>query len=449
MKRLYFGTDGVRGRFGDAVMNPDFVRKLANAAGRHMAAKLGVTTPRALIGRDTRGSGPALEAAVAEGLVAAGWAVGLLGVVPTPAVSLAVRESKAQLGVVITASHNPADDNGVKFFASTGLKLPDAEEAAIEALLENQTVATVARGAIREVGEAKMLYMGMAAHLLHPGALAGWKIVLDTANGATCETSREVLESLGAELDLLGNAPDGRNINAGVGSEYPQQLAARVLATGARLGIAHDGDGDRAVFCDEKGVALDGDEVMTFLALGMLKRGELPGKTLVVTVQSNLGVDAALAAAGGRVVRTNVGDRYVSEALQREGAALGGESSGHFIFPLVSPAGDGLLAALSVLRVMRDTGKPLSELRKALKKFPQAQKALKLAAKPPLESLAGVQRVLREAEAALGGTGRVMIRYSGTEPKVRVLVEAQTAAAVAEWMAKSEAALRAELTVLG
>ncbi len=447
MKRLYFGTDGVRGRFGDAVMNPDFVRKLANAAGRHMAAKLGVAAPRALIGRDTRASGPALEAAVAEGLVAAGWTVELLGVVPTPAVSLAVRSSKAQLGVVITASHNPADDNGVKFFASTGLKLPDAEEAAIEALLD-QPAPAVLRGSIREVGEAKMLYMGMAAHLLHPGALAGWKIVLDTANGATCETSREVLESLGAELDLIGNAPDGRNINAGVGSEHPAPLAARVLATGARLGIAHDGDGDRAVFCDEKGVALDGDEVMTFLALGMLHRGELPGKTLVVTVQSNLGVDAALAAAGGRVVRTNVGDRYVSEALQREGAALGGESSGHFIFPKISPAGDGLLAALSVLRVMRDTGKPLSELRQALKKFPQAQKALKLAAKPPLESLPGVQKLLRDAEAALAGTGRVMIRYSGTEPKARVLVEAQTEAAVTEWMGKAEAALRAELQVL-
>jgi len=447
MKRLYFGTDGVRGRFGDAVMNPDFVRKLANAAGRHMAAKLGAAAPRALIGRDTRASGPALEAAVAEGLVAAGWTVELLGVVPTPAVSLAVRTSKAQLGVVITASHNPADDNGVKFFSITGLKLPDAEEAAIEALLD-QPAPAASHGSIREVGEAKMLYMGMAAHLLHPGALAGWKIVLDTANGATCETSREVLESLGAELDLIGNAPDGRNINAGVGSEHPAPLAARVLATGARLGIAHDGDGDRAVFCDEKGVALDGDEVMTFLALGMLHRGELPGKTLVVTVQSNLGVDAALAAAGGRVVRTNVGDRYVSEALQREGAALGGESSGHFIFPKISPAGDGLLAALSVLRVMRDTGKPLSELRQALKKFPQAQKALKLAAKPPLESLAGVQKLLRDAETALAGTGRVMIRYSGTEPKVRVLVEAQTDDAVAEWMGKAEAALRAELQVL-
>ncbi len=447
MKRLYFGTDGVRGRFGDAVMNPDFVRKLANAAGRHMAAKLGVAAPRALIGRDTRASGPALEAAVAEGLVAAGWAVDLLGVVPTPAVSLAVRASKAQLGVVITASHNTADDNGVKFFASTGLKLPDAEEVAIEALLD-QPEPAAPRGRIREVGEAKMLYMGMAAHQLQPGALAGWKIVLDTANGATCETTREVLEQLGAELELIGNAPDGRNINAGVGSEHPAQLAARVLATGARLGLAHDGDGDRAVFCDEKGVVLDGDEVLTFLALGMLKRGELPGGTLVVTVQSNLGVDAALAAEGGRVVRTNVGDRYVSEALQREGAALGGESSGHFILPRVSPAGDGLLAALAVLRVMRDTGQPLSALRQALKKFPQAQKALKLAAKPPLESLPGLQRVLRDAEAALAGTGRVMIRYSGTEPKVRILVEAQTEAAVAEWLAKSEAALRAELQVL-
>lgn len=447
MKRLYFGTDGVRGRFGDAVMNPDFVRKLANAAGRLIAAKLGAGPKRVLVGRDTRASGPVLEAAVAEGFTAAGWEVGLLGVVPTPAVSLAVRESKSQLGVVITASHNPADDNGVKFFAGTGFKLPDAEEAAIETLLD-QPATNAGPGRVRPVGEAKLLYMGQVAHLLPPGALAGWKIVLDTANGATCETTRGVLEQLGAELTLLGNAPDGRNINAGVGSEHPQQLAARVVATGARLGLAHDGDGDRAVFCDEQGTVLDGDEVLTFLALGMLQRGELPGGTLVVTVQSNLGVDAALAAAGGRVVRTNVGDRYVSEALQREGAALGGESSGHFIFPKLSPAGDGLLAALSVLRVMRDTGKPLSELRRALHKFPQAQKALKLAAKPPLESLPGVQTLLREATVALGGGGRVMIRYSGTEPKVRLLVEACTEAAVAEWMRKAEAAVRAELPVL-
>ncbi|MBK8475915.1 MAG: phosphoglucosamine mutase [Opitutaceae bacterium] len=448
MKRLYFGTDGVRGRFGDAVMNPDFVRKLANAAGRHMAGKLGTGAKRALIGRDTRASGPVLEAAVAEGLAAAGWDVGLLGVVPTPAVSLAVRELGAQLGVVITASHNPADDNGVKFFAGTGFKLPDSEEVAIEALLDVPGPA-VARGEIGAVEDGKARYIAQALTRLPAGALRGWKIVLDTANGATCETTREVLAQLGAELDLLGNAPDGRNINAGVGSEHPQQLAARVLATGARLGIAHDGDGDRVVFCDETGSALDGDEVMTFLALGKLRRGDLPGGTLVLTVQSNLGVDAALAAAGGRVVRTDVGDRYVSEALQREGAGLGGESSGHFIFPRVSPAGDGLLAALAVLRVMRDTGQPLSELRQALKKFPQAQKALKLVAKPPLASLPGVQRLLREAEAALGGTGRVMIRYSGTEPKVRILVEAQTEAAVQEWFAKSEAALRAELQVVG
>lgn len=447
MKRLYFGTDGVRGRFGDAVMNPDFVRKLANAAGRHMAAALGAGPKIALIGRDTRESGPVLEAAVAEGLASAGWGVGLLGVLPTPAVSLAVRKAHAQLGVVITASHNPADDNGVKFFASTGFKLPDAEEAAIEALLE-VAGPVVDRGDIAPVRDAKLHYIAQALTRLPAGALAGWKIVLDTANGATCETTREVLTQLGAELVLLGNAPDGRNINAGVGSEHPEQLAARVLETGARLGIAHDGDGDRVVFCDENGSALDGDEVMTFLALGKLKRGDLPGGTLVVTVQSNLGVDAALAAAGGRAVRTNVGDRYVSEALQREGAALGGESSGHFIFPRVSPAGDGLLAALAVLRVMRDTGQPLSQLRRALKKFPQKQKALKLAAKPPLESLPGVQRLLREAEAALGGSGRVMIRYSGTEPKVRILVEAQTEVAVAEWFAKAEAALRAELPVV-
>ncbi len=447
MKRLYFGTDGVRGRFGDPVMNPDFVRQLANAAGRHVASTLGAGPRRVLIGRDTRASGPVLEAAVADGFAAAGWDVGLLGVVPTPAVSLAVRELGAQLGVVITASHNPADDNGVKFFAGTGFKLPDAEEAAIEALLRHPGM-PLPRGAIQTVTDGKARYIAQALTRLPAGALQGWKIVLDTANGATCETTRAVLTQLGAELELLGNTPDGRNINAGVGSEHPQQLAARVRATGARLGLAHDGDGDRVVFCDETGSALDGDEVLTFLALGKLRRGDLPGGTLVVTVQSNLGVDAALTAAGGRVVRTDVGDRYVSEALQREGAGLGGESSGHFIFPRVSPAGDGLIAALAVLRVMRDTGEPLSKLRQALRKYPQAQKALKVAAKPPLESLPGVQRLLREAEAALGGTGRVMIRYSGTEPKVRLLVEAQTDGAVAEWFAKAEAALRGALTVV-
>jgi len=448
MKRRYFGTDGVRGRFGDSVMNPEFVRRLANAAGRHVGAGLGAGPKRALIGRDTRGSGPTLEAAVAEGLAAAGWDVGLLGVVPTPAVSLAGRELGAQLGVVITASHNPADDNGVKFFAGTGFKLPDAEEAAIEVLMEVDVPATP-HGAITRVDAGRDHYVERALQLLPTGALAGWRIVVDTANGATWGTTPAVLAKLGAELVQLGAAPDGRNINAGVGSEHPEQLAARVRETDACLGLAHDGDGDRVVFCDETGAVLDGDEVMTFLALGMLARGELVNRTLVVTVQSNLGVDAALAAAGGRVVRTNVGDRYVSEGLQREGAVLGGESSGHFIFPRVSPAGDGLAAALEVLRVMRDTGKPLSELRQALQKFPQQTRNLKLQAKPPLESLPQVQQLLHDAGAKLGAAGRVMIRYSGTEPKIRLLVEARSEAVVSEWMQRAEAAVRADLTVVG
>lgn len=446
MKRRFFGTDGVRGKFGDAVMNPDFVRRLAHAAGRHAGASLGAGTKRALIGRDTRGSGPALEAAVAEGLAAAGWDVGLLGVVPTPAVSLAVRELGAQLGVVITASHNPAEDNGVKFFAASGHKLPDAEEAAIEALLDIPPAGPYGKVAALDEGRAR--YVRNLTALLPAGALAGWKIVLDTAHGATCETSRDVLRALGAELDLLGHAPDGANINAGVGSEHPGSLGARVLATGARLGIAHDGDGDRAVFCDETGAALDGDEVLTFLALDALRRGDLANRTLVVTVQSNLGVDAALAAAGGRVLRTNVGDRYVSEGLRAAGASLGGESSGHFIFPQISPTGDGLLAALAVLRAMRESGRPLSELRRALVKFPQQTKNLKLRAKPPLETLPRVQALLREAETGLGDAGRVMIRYSGTEPKIRLLVEARSESAVAEWLARAEAAVRADLEVV-
>jgi phosphoglucosamine mutase len=346
--------------------------------------------------------------------------------------------------VAITASHNPAGDNGVKFFVGSGRKLPDEEEAAIESLISPGTVPPSALQA-KQVTEARSHYIQRVMELLPAGALKGWKIALDTANGATCETSREVLAGLGADLVLLGNSPDGANINDGVGSEHPERLAELVRSSGARLGIAHDGDGDRAVFCDEQGVALDGDEVMTFVAIDMLRRGELAGGTLVVTVQSNLGIDSALAAAGGRVVRTNVGDRYVSEALVREGACLGGESSGHFVFPRLSPTGDGLVAALEVIRVMRDTSQPLSALRKLLNKFPQRAKSWAVAAKPPIDTLASVQGLLREADTQLGASGRVMIRYSGTEPKVRLLVEAQSEAIVADWFTRAETALRTDL----
>ena len=422
MKRRYFGTDGVRGPFGGPLVNPAFASRLAAAAGTwvHRTNPANSHLP-VLIGRDTRASGEVLLAAVAAGIRAAGLEPVSLGVLPTPAVARAVRSSSAALGVVITASHNPAQDNGIKFFGLGGVKLTDADELAIEGCLDQVEVGPAE--AVETRAGAAEEYAAAAAALLPAGALRGWRIVLDTANGATCATSPRVLRQLGADVHGIGDRPDGANINAGVGSEHPEPLATRVVSTGARLGIAHDGDGDRCVLCDELGAVLDGDEIMTILALHALAAGRLPQKMLVTTVQSNLGVDAAVKAAGGRVRRTAVGDRYVIEGMTAEGAALGGESSGHIICADVSPTGDGLIAALRVLEVMRATGKPLSELRRGLRKFPQLTAAITVQEKRPLEECPTITATIAKLESELGAYGRVLVRYSGTEPKLRLLAE--------------------------
>jgi len=445
MKRLYFGTDGVRGPYGSATMNEDFAWRLGVAGARWLAAH-GVTRGRVLIGRDTRASGVALAQALADGLAHAGGQPQFLGVVPTPAVSQAVRGRRAALGVVVTASHNPATDNGIKFFGGSGIKLTDADEAAIETLLPERREVS----ATHEVTsiDAAADYLAAMRRLLPSGSLAGWKIVLDTAHGATVHTSGPVLRGLGAEVFALGAAPNGTNINDGVGSEHPEKLQAAVREHGARLGIAHDGDGDRCVLCDEQGGLLDGDELMTILALPALRAGRLPHGMLVATVQSNLGVDAALAAAGGRVVRTPVGDRYVIERMLTEGASLGGESSGHIICADVAPTGDGLVAALRILEVMLVTGQPLSVLRQALTKFPQGTSALRVREKKPLESLPNLSAVIQTLENRLGARGRVLVRYSGTEAKLRLLVEGPTLAEVQDGLRQLERAVRGDLEVI-
>lgn len=384
---------------------------------------------------------------MARGLRAAGAIPVSLGVVPTPAVARAVRTSGARLGVVITASHNPAGDNGIKFFGPSGVKLTDEDELAIEGFLGAAVEGAAEPLPMMEGATAD--YIATAKALLPAGALRGWKIVLDTANGATCGTSAVVLRDLGAEVIGIGDRPNGNNINAGVGSEHPESLAARVRQEGARIGIAHDGDGDRCVLCDEKGGVLDGDELLTVLATHALPRGKLAKNTLVVTVQSNLGVDAAIAAAGGRVLRTNVGDRYVIERMHAEGATLGGESSGHVICSDVSPTGDGLVAALRVIEVMLATGKPLSELRRALRKFPQKTAALKVREKKPVAELARVTAEIQKLENELGARGRVLVRYSGTEPKLRLLVEGPTGEIATAALARLEAAVRDEGILAG
>ncbi|MDP1580027.1 MAG: phosphoglucosamine mutase [Candidatus Didemnitutus sp.] len=440
--RKYFGTDGVRGAYGSEVMNEQFAWRLGVAAGRYVKSNPGNST-EVYLGRDTRASGESLERALAAGLATTGVTALSLGVVPTPAVSLALRRMPAALGVVITASHNPACDNGIKFFGANGIKLTDDEEARIESLLPDsaETVGSVALPSF----PARSHYIAATASLLPADALRGWKIVLDTANGAACETSPAVLVKLGAELVRIGDAPDGTNINAGVGSQHPEIMAAAVRQHGARLGIAHDGDADRCILCDEHGEVLDGDEMLTLLALHALERGALVKNTLVITVQSNLGVDAAITAAGGRVLRTQVGDRYVIEEMLATGAQLGGESSGHVICAEVAPTGDGLMAALKVLEVMIATGRPLSELRRGLRKFPQLSTALRVSAKPPVETLPHLSATITALETEFGANGRVLVRYSGTESKLRLLVEGPTDAAVAEAMRRLTDAARTDL----
>ncbi len=442
--RKYFGTDGVRGAYGSAVMNETFAWRLGAAAAR-FAREKGANSQVVYIGRDTRASGVSLEAALAGGLTAEGFKPVSLGVVPTPAVSLALRHVPAAFGVVITASHNPAADNGIKFFGPAGIKLTDEEEARIEALLPEAAGAPA--GALEHY-DARSLYIATAARLLPADCLRGWTVVLDAANGAGCQTSRTVLAQLGAEIVTIGCSPDGRNINEAVGSQHPEQMAAAVKAHGARLGIAHDGDADRCILCDENGDVLDGDEILTVLALHALKSGRLPRGQLVITVQSNLGVDAAVAAAGGTVARTPVGDRYVIERMLADGAMLGGESSGHVICADVSPTGDGLVAALKVLEVMLASGQPLSVLRRQLKKFPQVTAALKVREKKPLEKLPTLPATIAALERELGQQGRVLVRYSGTEPKLRLLVEGPTDAVVNAALERLEQATRADLEVL-
>ena len=443
MKRDYFGTDGVRGPYGGPVVNEAFAFRLGQAAGKWAGGH-----GRVVIGRDTRASGGSLVRAVAAGLAAAGLEPVSLGVLPTPAVAGAVRAEGAVLGVVVTASHNPAADNGIKFFAGTGIKLTDADEVRIEQLMPAQESGELPIVAVPENRAAVAGYIAAASALLPAQSLAGWKIVLDTANGATALTSPVVLRALGAEVFSVGDKPDGGNINDGVGSEHPEKLAAKVLATGARLGIAHDGDGDRCILCDEHGQVLDGDEVLTLLAVHALGKGTLAAGTLVVTVQSNLGVDAAVTAAGGRVVRTSVGDRYVIERMLADGAKLGGESSGHIICAEIAPTGDGLVAALKVLEVMIATGRPLSELRTAMKKFPQATRNLKVRQRRELSACAVLTAEIAALERELGAQGRVLVRFSGTEAKLRLLVEGPAEPVVRAGIERLATAAGTDLEVL-
>jgi len=443
----FFGTDGIRDRVDGPLLAEGFVRRVGYALGETLRERHPAKPLHVVIGRDTRASGEALALWLMEGL--SSHRIGLFDarVVPTPAVAEAVRLLEADAGVVLTASHNPATDNGIKLFAPGGVKWSDDEETALEARIKAAPeLVAPARAPSTFLFDARRHYRQLIEPLLPENALVGKKIVVDTANGATCETTPAILEAWGATLIRLGDAPNGTNINDGVGSEHPAPLAAQVKAHGADLGLAHDGDGDRLVLVDECGEVVDGDQVLGILALDRLKDDRLPRQTLVVTIMSNLGLDAALEAAGGHVVRVDVGDRAVATKMRAEGFTLGGEQSGHIIDHTVLLTGDGLIAAAGILQVMIRTGKTLNQLRVAIPLYPQAKRNLKMLAKPPLAEQTAFQDAINDIERDLP-RGRTLIRYSGTEPKLRLLVEGPESGLVSQALDQLEAAARRHLPV--
>ncbi len=424
MSRKYFGTDGVRGRVGELPMTPEFVLKLGWAAGRRLSkAGRGLV----LIGKDTRISGYMMESALQAGLSAAGVDVRLLGPMPTPAIAYLTRTFRACAGIVISASHNPYYDNGVKFFGRDGYKLPDALELKIEQEMDKpmETVDSALLGKAVRIDDATGRYIEFCKSTIPSGdALYGLKVVVDCANGATYSSAPHVFSELGAEVISIGAAPNGLNINKDCGATSPARLSEAVVSNGADVGIALDGDGDRLIMVAADGSVLDGDEVMYIIAAAKQEAGELKGG-VVGTLMSNLGLEVALKRRGVDFERTAVGDRYVMERLQEKGWVLGGESSGHVICLDKTTTGDGIIAALQVLHVMVSSGRSLLELREGMEKFPQRLVNVEVAKGVDLTSSAHVMDAVREAENELADRGRVLLRPSGTEPLVRVMVEGQ------------------------
>lgn len=426
MSRL-FGTDGVRG-LANGLLTADLALRVAQAGavvlGRE--AREAGRRPRAVLGRDPRISGEFLAAAVAAGLASSGIDVQDAGVLPTPATAFLIADTGADFGVMISASHNPAPDNGIKFFAKGGLKLPDASEDQIQALLETPPMMPTGAdvGRISRFADAEDRYL---VHLLGslPNRLNGLKIVLDCANGAASAVSPEAFSDAGAKVTVIGADPDGININAGVGSTHLEKLQRMVVETGADAGIAHDGDADRCLAVDEKGNIVDGDQIMAVLAKSLKARGKLSKNTLVATVMSNLGLKLAMQHAGIAVKQTNVGDRYVLEEINAEGYNLGGEQSGHVIFRDFATTGDGLLTGLQLLAALHASDETLSQLvASAMTKYPQVLINVPDVDKAACDSNVAVQQAVAKVSAELGDTGRVLLRPSGTEPLVRVMIEA-------------------------
>ncbi len=440
----YFGTDGIRGPVGGDLVNPLFAARLGAAAGSWVERNRDARS-LVLIGRDTRPSGPDLTAGLASGFASQGLDVRSLGILPSPALALATIREKACLGVMVTASHNPASDNGFKFFDHLGHKLSSENETVIESLFPVAAPKSIASP--RDTPGSLVPYLEHLADVLPENSLAGWTIALDTAHGATARASRVALDRLGSKVEQIGDASGNQLINDGAGSESPERLASIVRKTNSRLGIAHDGDGDRVIFCDENGAVVEGERILGIFALDALRRGISGSSRLVTTIYANHGLDHSLKGEGIAIERTDVGDRCVAERMREIGSPVGGEPSGHLIFSEWSPAGDGPLAALNLVRIMLESGRALSELKKCVTLFPSLSGAYAVAEKKPLDEAGGLEEHLAEQQKRLG-EGRVFVRYSGTELKIRLLVEARDEILAREVFVATEEVLRKELIFL-
>lgn len=427
--RKLFGTDGVRGVANLEPMTSETAMQLGRAAAHLFMRRAG--RHQIVIGKDTRVSGYMLESALTSGICSMGVDVLLVGPMPTPAVAFLTRSLRADAGVMISASHNPYQDNGIKFFSNDGFKLPDDMEARIEQLIVSNEISHLrptadAIGKAFRIDDAEGRYIEFVKRSLPKDLdFQGMHLVVDCAHGAAYKVAPKVLRELGAKVEAIGVQPDGMNINAGCGAVHPELLQKAIQEHGAHIGIGLDGDADRAMFVCEKGKVIDGDYIMAALGLDLHQQGRLAKQTLVGTVMSNFGLELALSKAGIMLVRTTVGDRYLLERMLTDGYNFGGEQSGHFIFLDHNTTGDGLISALQVLSLMKRTQKPLSELAQAMTAVPQVLVNVKVSHKPKLETVPDLEEAIRAGERRMNGTGRVLVRYSGTEPLLRIMVEGE------------------------
>jgi phosphoglucosamine mutase len=448
MNRL-FGTDGIRGQANRYPVNAELALRLGKALGKRLHAH-GYGSARAVIGKDTRLSGYMLETAITSGLVSSGCDVFLVGPVPTPAVAHLTRSLAADVGIMLTASHNPFDDNGIKIFSPLGYKLEDEEEEELTQLilasdLNTDDIRSDQLGKAYRLDDARGRYIEFAKSTINNEKLSGFKVVMDCANGAAYDMGPWIFRELGATVIKTGVSPDGLNINADCGAMHPEGVARLVQEHGADLGIALDGDADRVIFADARGKIVDGDRVLAACAIAFKRRGLLDNDTLVVTSMSNLGLHDAMRRHGIKVDVTDVGDRYVIDAMRKGGHALGGEKSGHLIFHHHATTGDGIISALQVMRMMKLEGKTLAQLADCMDEYPQTLVSIKVKEKRPIDEVPVLAAAIRACEEDLKEAGRVIVRYSGTEPKIRLLVEAREEALVATWIERLTEAVKAGL----